>query len=335
MRRGALSGALVLTIGLSAACVQAAPPEEQPEALLRAIEAAQEDYRLPEYYALARRFLMRHPQHPARDAVRSELALQLIAENLQRPTSAEAEEARALLVAQEKEAKQEADRFDAALLLLKFGAHTTPAQVEAAADQVLARYPKAPGASEVQVWAIARLLELDAVAAAAGRAARTLDQVDPETRTDYLRLIARAKLRGRAAPLTEAERAQLKLAGKKVVLLDFWASWCRPCLEAQPALQSFQQAHPQVWIAGVNLDDDPADAARHPSSFPQLLGGNSDVDERFGVTQLPTYVILDEAGRILETELEGEALFRRLAALAGSGDGEAEGRKPAHQGQQR
>ncbi len=335
MRPGTLGGALALTIGLSAACAQAAPPGDQPEALLQAIEAAQTDYRLPEYYALARRFLTRHPQHPARDAVRSELALQLIAENLQRPTSAEAEEARALLVAQEKEAKQEADRFDAALLLLKFGAHHTPAQVEAAADQVLVRYPKAEGAAEVQVWAIARLLELNAVAEAAKRASLTLDQVDAETRTDYLRLIGRAKLRGQAAPLTSAERAQLKLASKKVVVLDFWASWCRPCLEAQPALQAFQQAHPEVWIVGINLDEDPADAAHHPSPFPQLLGGNSDVDERFGVTQLPTYVILDGAGRILETELEGEALFRRLSALAGSGDGKAETREPPHQGQKR
>lgn len=333
MRHRALTGALVLTIGLSAACARAASPEDPPEVLLHAIEAAQEDYRLPEYYALARRFLTRHPQHPAKDAVRIELALQLIAENLQSPASAEAQEARTLLVAQEKEAKRESDRFDAALLLLKFGAHSTPAQVEAAADQVLARYPKVEGVTEVQIWAIARLLELDAVAAAAGRAARTLDQVDAETRTDYLRLIARAKLRGQPAPLTDLEKAQLKLAGKKLVVLDFWASWCRPCIEAQPALQSFQAAHPQVWIVGINLDDDPADAKNHPSPFPQLAGKASGVDERFGVTQLPTYVILDGAGRIVETELEGEGLFRHLLELLR--DGEAEGRKPPHQSQKR
>lgn len=313
-----------------------------PEALLQAIEEAQSQYRLPEYYTLARRFLTRYPQHPAKDAVRSELALQLIADNLTRPESPGAAEARALLAAQEKEAQSEGDRFDAALLLLKFGLEVAPEAIEAAADRVLARYPQVEGREEVQVWAIARLLELNALGPAARRAEACLDQVDPHTRGDYERLIRRARLVGQPAPLEPGEKKALALQGKKLVVLDFWASWCRPCLEAQPALQAFQAAHGKdgLWIVGVNLDEDPEDAARHPSPLPQLRGHDTGIEARFGIHQLPTYVVIDANGRIVETELSGDRLYDRLLGLLGkvgpaSREGEAQGRESTHQGQER
>jgi thiol-disulfide isomerase/thioredoxin len=288
--------------------------EDGADRLLGAIREAQEAYRLDDYYALCRRFLSRFPEHPAASAVRAELALQLVADNLQTPTSTGAAEARALLAESERSGPTEAERFDAALLLLKFSTETDPGAVAAEADRVRAKYGKVVGVSEVDDWLIARLLELDDVKGAAARAEATIDRAPKAVQEDYRRLIARAKLIGAPFTLDAAERKQIgKPLEGQVVIVDFWASWCRPCLEAQPALEAFQRAHPGLLIIGVNLDEDPAEMKAHPTPFPQLRG--SGLEDRFGITQLPTYLLLDRESKIVATELEGDALFARAEAL--------------------
>ncbi len=52
------------------------------------------------------------------------------------------------------------------------------------------------------------------------------------------------------------------------VLVNFWSSWCEPCRDESPALQAFQDAHPEVAVVGINLEDATADA----TGFVQELG---------------------------------------------------------------
>src|SRR5580698_13293 len=52
-----------------------------------------------------------------------------------------------------------------------------------------------------------------------------------------------------------------KLRGH-VVLLNFWATWCAPCIEEMPSLEAMQQELPQVQVVAIDFDDD-ADAYQH------------------------------------------------------------------------
>ena len=55
-------------------------------------------------------------------------------------------------------------------------------------------------------------------------------------------------------------------------LVDFWAVWCMPCKMQGPVVESFADKHPEVKVGKVNVDDDPALAARYGiMSIPTLM----------------------------------------------------------------
>ena len=49
-----------------------------------------------------------------------------------------------------------------------------------------------------------------------------------------------------------------EIQGSKPVLVDFWAPWCVYCRRIGPALESFAQEHPELTVAKVNIDEEPA-----------------------------------------------------------------------------
>ena len=67
---------------------------------------------------------------------------------------------------------------------------------------------------------------------------------------------------GRQAPafsLNDGQHAvNLRDFRGQVVLLNFWASWCAPCLAEMPSLEALQQQVPEVKVIGVAFDEDPA-----------------------------------------------------------------------------
>jgi thiol-disulfide isomerase/thioredoxin len=101
----------------------------------------------------------------------------------------------------------------------------------------------------------------------------------------------------------------------KVVLLNFWATWCPPCRREMPALeQLYQQLGEQgLVVLAVNQWEDPDHVFAYTGelnvfpSFPILFDPDSSVSERFGVKGLPTSFLLDQDGRVRYRAIGGRA----------------------------
>jgi peroxiredoxin len=94
--------------------------------------------------------------------------------------------------------------------------------------------------------------------------------------------------------------------GRQVVVLNFWATWCPPCVEETPGLVKFaEQMHAQgVTVIGVSVDQDTAAlqtfAAQQHLSF--LIGRDPDqsVANRYGTFKFPETYIINQDGRVAE-----------------------------------
>ncbi|MFW6092635.1 MAG: TlpA family protein disulfide reductase [Pseudomonadota bacterium] len=88
----------------------------------------------------------------------------------------------------------------------------------------------------------------------------------------------------------------------KVVVVDFWSSWCAPCRRAMPTLDTLRAAYPRdgLEVVGVNVDPVVDDGrrflARAPVSYPNAADTDGDVAARFGVDVLPALFVIDRAG---------------------------------------
>ncbi|MGD0916354.1 MAG: TlpA disulfide reductase family protein [Thermodesulfobacteriota bacterium] len=90
----------------------------------------------------------------------------------------------------------------------------------------------------------------------------------------------------------------------KVVLLDFWATWCGPCKESTPHLVQLYKTYHQkgLEIIGMNVDrGDVSDVRRFVKSmaisYPVIITPDA-VQRNYGVTGIPTTVIIDKQGRV-------------------------------------
>ncbi len=112
-----------------------------------------------------------------------------------------------------------------------------------------------------------------------------------------------------AAPaFTLASRAggQVSLADLKgqVVMINFWASWCGPCRQEFPALdQIYAKYKPMGFtLVAINVESEKADAekflASTPASFPILFDPDNVVSGKYGVSAMPTTVLVDRQGRV-------------------------------------
>lgn len=94
----------------------------------------------------------------------------------------------------------------------------------------------------------------------------------------------------------------------KVTVLDFWATWCGPCLKAMPQLDRIAARHGgDVAVIAVNLDD-PAEARAlfdERGYKMMLLFDDGQVSQRYGVTTIPHSVIIDRAGVVRQVHRGG------------------------------
>ena len=111
---------------------------------------------------------------------------------------------------------------------------------------------------------------------------------------------------GRAAPdFTVTDGAQtVHLANYrgKVVVLNFWATWCAPCIEELPSLTAMQQQLPQVQVLAVSTDEDP-DAYQsflkeHKIGLLTIEDQARHSSELYGTFRYPETYVIDQHGVI-------------------------------------
>lgn len=113
---------------------------------------------------------------------------------------------------------------------------------------------------------------------------------------------------GEAAPsftLTDLQGNEVRLADYKGkgVLLNFWASWCNPCVNELPLLNEAYKLS-GVELLAVNVGDSQETAQkfaeRYELSFPIVLDSKLKIKERYRAAGLPLTVLIDEEGTLLE-----------------------------------
>jgi thiol-disulfide isomerase/thioredoxin len=111
------------------------------------------------------------------------------------------------------------------------------------------------------------------------------------------------RLRLSLPDLEGRQRGLDELAGK-VVLVNFWASWCRPCLDEMPSIQRLaaEMSAKRFAVLGVNVEERQrrveVTVQRQRIDFPVLLDADGAVFKAWGATVLPTTYVLDRSGRV-------------------------------------
>lgn len=112
-----------------------------------------------------------------------------------------------------------------------------------------------------------------------------------------------------------------------IVLLDFWASWCGPCMAEMPNVKEiYKKYHDKgLEILGVSLDSKKDAWVKaiqqnelnwnHVSTLSKF---DCPIAKRFRVTGIPRMYILDQEGKIVAQDLRGEALKEKMASLFGN-----------------
>lgn len=90
--------------------------------------------------------------------------------------------------------------------------------------------------------------------------------------------------------------------GEKIVILDFWASWCGPCRSVIPELNKIQKDYEEkdVQVLGINVGEAPAKVVafkkKNMVKYPTLLDVKKAVAKKYRVTGIPNLILVDKDG---------------------------------------
>jgi peroxiredoxin len=180
--------------------------------------------------------------------------------------------------------------------VLAVGAHVTPS-----ASSVVAEVRRAGVGHAVQVR----------VADAKGQARTVTVKLEPRPDPEELQ---RTALVGHEAPdfapavQAGAKLPRLSAMKGKVVLLDFFATWCGPCVDSMPHLEELhRKLGPKgLQVVGISTESAPivaGAAAKFSLSYPLVSDENEGVSSSYRVFALPTMVLIDKRGMVREVSI--------------------------------
>jgi cytochrome c biogenesis protein CcmG/thiol:disulfide interchange protein DsbE len=130
-------------------------------------------------------------------------------------------------------------------------------------------------------------------------------------------------------PPTVLQGPRATLAGLrgKPALINFWASWCEPCREEAPELERFDRSPHGGQLVGVDYTDRAGPARdfvrQYHWRFPVLEDPDGVYGARYHLNGLPTTVVLDSRGRIVETLRGPQSVADLRRALIAAGEADA------------
>jgi peroxiredoxin len=124
----------------------------------------------------------------------------------------------------------------------------------------------------------------------------------------------------------------------KYVLVDFWATWCAPCIGELPRLQAAYQTYHDAGfeIISISLDEsktavvDFASVRKLPWAQLHNASSTADLVEAFAVGSIPATYLVDPEGTIIRLDLRGKALDQTLARLIKPAPGTASAHRATH-----
>ena len=97
-----------------------------------------------------------------------------------------------------------------------------------------------------------------------------------------------------------SQSADLSRLRGKIVLLNFWATWCAPCIDELPSLMELQRRMPQVEVIAISRDEDPDAYQRFLKKYQVDLHTVRDpslkVQDLYGTVQIPETYVIDKQG---------------------------------------
>ncbi len=127
-----------------------------------------------------------------------------------------------------------------------------------------------------------------------------------------------------ALPSVSGDTMRLSSFKGKVILLDFWASWCLPCRASNKRLTKLYPKYKEMGfeIFAVSLDTDHSSwkkaVAKDKVNWPQVIdagGWDAKTAISWNISALPTSYLIDKEGTLLAMDLEGKELEKALKHL--------------------
>lgn len=128
----------------------------------------------------------------------------------------------------------------------------------------------------------------------------------------------------------------------QVVLLDFWATWCGPCVQELPHIRRAFERYGKKGdfaVIGISLDEDP-DRVRgfvkqRRIGWPQIVGGpaaKNEIAKAYFVEAIPATYLIDRHGKVVAKDIRGKDLLRKVRKALRHGKQAAKERPKAGEG---
>lgn len=124
-------------------------------------------------------------------------------------------------------------------------------------------------------------------------------------------------------PSFEGKDVKLSDFRGKYVLIDFWATWCKPCIAEIPFLKQAKERFGPKGFEIVSVCIDRMDTKPrwtkliedHQTNWPQLFDGMGETSEMYDIKAFPTLILLNPEGEVITTSVDQNSGFRREGML--------------------